>query len=58
MVGVMAPWVVAAYIISPPTRTDNQTFTIVASVGIGLMWGKVISEPFAKLARLLRTYSA
>ena len=51
---LMAPWGLAAFILPPAIDADHETFTIMASILAGLLWGKVISEPFAKVVHVLR----
>ncbi len=54
---LMAPWILAAFVLPSTVSADHQIFTIVASIGIGLLWSKVLSEPFAQLVRVLREQS-
>ena len=51
---LMSPWILAAFVLPEQIDTANDTVTIVASIAIGLMWGKVVSEPFAKLVQAIR----
>ena len=51
---LMVPWMLAAFILPQEIYVDNQTFTIIASIVVALLWGKVIAEPFAKLVHALR----
>ena len=57
-IGLMAPWILAAFVLPATVSAKHQVFTIVASIGIGLLWSKVLSEPFARLVRVLREQSA
>ena len=51
---LMIPWMLAAFVLPQWIDAHHQTITIMASIGVGLVWGKVISEPFATLVQRLR----
>ncbi len=56
-ISLMAPWIVGAFVLPPAVSADSHIFTITASIGISLLWSKVLSEPFARLVRALREQS-
>ena len=55
---LMAPWILAAFVLPSAVSADHQVFTIVASIGISLLWSKVLADPFARLVRVLRDQSS
>lgn len=54
LAGLIAPWFLAAFILPREIDANHEMLTISASIGISLIWGKSVTEPFAKLVNALR----
>ena len=53
---LMIPWFLAAFVLPHSIDANHQTLTIMASIGIGIVWGRVVSEPFARVVAVLRAH--
>ena len=50
---LVLPWLLATVVLPSYLGLEDETVAVVAAIGIGLLWSKLISDPFARLVRAM-----